>query len=89
MTSKRSFLGKETVKEDVLNQEESTIPGAAHVINGNCKRKRKGSALNVERKLRNRSHHNSTNGHHKVKMAGFAAFSADYHVPKSHPPRNN
>lgn len=89
MTSKRSFLGKETVKEDVLNQEESTIPGAAHVINGNCKRKRKGSALNVERKLRNRSHHRGTNGHHKVKMAGFAAFSADYHVPKSHPPRNN
>ncbi|KAL9438369.1 hypothetical protein AB3S75_024111 [Citrus x aurantiifolia] len=89
MTSKRSFLGKETVKEDVLNQEESTIPGAAHVINGNCKRKRKGSALNVERKLRNRSRHHGTNGHHKVKMAGFAAFSADYHVPKSHPPRNN
>lgn len=88
MMSKRSLLGKETMKEEVLNQKELTIPGAAHDAIGNCKRKRKGSILNAERKLRSRSHH-GTDGHHKVKMAGFAAFSADYHVPKSHPPRNN
>ncbi|KAF5468860.1 hypothetical protein F2P56_012973 [Juglans regia] len=24
-----------------------------------------------------------------VKMAGFVAFNADYHVPKPHPPKNN
>lgn len=25
----------------------------------------------------------------KVKMSGFIAFNADYHVPKPHPPKNN
>ena len=57
--------------------------GGAHFA-GNCKHKGKGM-LNVEGKFSNRSPHPAV----KVRMGGFIAFSADYHVPKPHPPKNN
>ncbi|XP_031287583.1 uncharacterized protein LOC116146317 [Pistacia vera] len=80
---RKRMLKRGLAKEEVLNREDS-ISGAAHSV-GNCNRRRKG-ILNVECKLRKRG---PQPHHKKVKMGGFTAFSADYHVPKSHPPRNN
>lgn len=80
---RKRMLKRGLAKEEVFNREDS-ISGAAHSV-GNCNRKRKGILI-VECKLRNRS---PQPHHEKVKMGGFTAFSADYHVPKSHPPRNN
>ncbi|KAK4842999.1 hypothetical protein QYF36_002543 [Acer negundo] len=69
---------KMMVKEMIQEEDSAIISGAAHQY------RRKG-ILNVECKLRNRT----TSPSKKVKMGGFTAFSADYHVPKSHPPKNN
>lgn len=40
---------------------------------------------NGKRSLRS----SSSSGRVKVKISGFIPFSADYHVPKPHPPKNN
>lgn len=76
-------LAKKTVstEEDGSDREESAK------ISGSGKSSHTGEGiLNVNRKLRNRNPHR----HRKAKItAGFTAFSADYHVPKSHPPKNN
>ncbi|KAK0587333.1 hypothetical protein LWI29_021107 [Acer saccharum] len=69
---------KMIVKEMIQEEDSAIISGAAHQY------RRKG-ILNVECKLRNRT----TSPSKKVKMGGFTAFNADYHVPKSHPPKNN
>lgn len=82
MVSKKSKR-KENMKEGASSEKDSTISGATHSA-GHCNRRRRG-ILNVECKLRNRKPRTDR----KFKMAGFTAFNADYHVPKSHPPRNN
>lgn len=75
----KAALGKEMV-------EAESGYGGSHFV-GNCNHKGKGM-LNVEGKFSNRS---PDHGHPavKVKMGGFIAFNADYHVPKPHPPKNN
>uniref|UniRef100_A0A2N9F4J5 BURP domain-containing protein n=1 Tax=Fagus sylvatica TaxID=28930 RepID=A0A2N9F4J5_FAGSY len=70
------------VKEESLIGDNSKIKGAAHSV-VNCNHEGKG-VLNVNCKLRKRGPKPMG-----VKMAGFVAFNADYHVPKSHPPKNN
>lgn len=76
-------LGKEMVEGEGGYGEASQISGAAHFV-GNYNHKRRGM-LNVEGKFSNRSPHPAV----KVKMGGFIAFNADYHVPRAHPPKNN
>lgn len=80
---RKRMLKRDSKKEEVVHQEDS-ISGAAHSV-GKCNPERKGK-LNIKSKLRNRS---PQPHHEKVKTGGFTAFSADYHVPRSHPPRNN
>ncbi|KAK2663468.1 hypothetical protein Ddye_002042 [Dipteronia dyeriana] len=76
---------KMMVKEMIKEEDSAIISDAAHSV-GYCNHQyRRIGILNVECKLRNRTGSPSM----KVKMGGFTAFSADYHVPKSHPPRNN
>ena len=71
------------VKEEGLKGEDSkNIKGAVPSV-GNCNHEGKG-VLNVNSKLRKRGPKPVD-----VKMAGFVAFNADYHVPRSHPPKNN
>ncbi|GKV25164.1 hypothetical protein SLEP1_g34642 [Rubroshorea leprosula] len=86
MMSKGSNLVKKAVKAGKLDAEETKISGAAHSV-GNCNDREKEN-LNIIRcnLIRNRS-----SLHHpvKVKKDGFTAFSADYSIPKSHPPKNN
>ncbi|GLT55013.1 hypothetical protein SLA2020_281670 [Shorea laevis] len=66
-----------------LGGRKMMIEGAAQYCVGNCRRGGKG-ILNVSRKLRK-----SGPRAMDVKMAGFEAINADYHVPKPHPPKNN
>ena len=78
-------LDKKTVSVEGSDGEESEkISGADNRSVGKSSHSGKG-ILNVNCKLRNRNPHR----HRKAKTAGFTAFSADYHVPKSHPPKNN
>ncbi|KAM3703358.1 hypothetical protein ACJW30_04G090500 [Castanea mollissima] len=71
------------VKEEGLKGEDSkNIKGAVPSV-GNCNHEGKG-VLNENCKLRKRGPKPMD-----VKMAGFVAFNADYHVPRSHPPKNN
>lgn len=44
--------------------------------------------LNVNGKLRNRNAH-THHRHGNPKKPDFAAFNADYHVPRPHPPKHN
>ena len=83
----KKALDKKTVTVEGSDEEESAkISGADYQSVGKSSHRGKG-ILNVNRRLRNRNHHPYRHG--KPKMAGFTAFSADYHVPKSHPPKNN
>lgn len=75
----------EIVKEEGLKGEDSkNIKGAVVPSVGNCNHEGKG-VLNENCKLRKRGPKPAVD----VKMAGFVAFNADYHVPRSHPPKNN
>ncbi|EEF47698.1 conserved hypothetical protein [Ricinus communis] len=68
-------------KDEVLNTDDTKISGAANfedsckkgILRGNCKL------------MSNRISSHPLND----RMVGFTTFSADYHVPKSHPPKNN
>ena len=64
------------------SEEASKISGASSV--GNSKHTWKGK-LSMQSKLSSRS----VNHHLKVNMGGFMALNADYHMAKTHPPRNN
>ncbi|XVE56746.1 hypothetical protein DITRI_Ditri04bG0035700 [Diplodiscus trichospermus] len=75
-----------TVEGSDEEQQRAKVSGADYQSVGKRSLGGKG-ILNVNRKLRNRNSHPHRHG--KPKMAGFTAFSADYHVPKSHPPKNN
>lgn len=82
MPMKRVLTKK--MKEEPLNKEDSEISGAAHFV-GNCKNRAGKGIWDEKRKLmRDRKSKPS-----KDKRVSFKAFSADYHVPKSHPPKNN
>lgn len=77
-------LDKKTVTVEGSDGEESAkITGADQSVGQNSHRGK--GILNVNCKLRNRNPHR----HGKANKAGLTAFSADYHVPKSHPPKNN
>ncbi|KAL1090103.1 hypothetical protein V6Z11_D07G065800 [Gossypium hirsutum] len=74
-------------------EEGANISGSNHhFINHTSSEE---AILNVNRKSRNTNHHHHHNRrrrrrrHGKTKMTGFTALNADYHVPKSHPPKNN
>lgn len=71
------------IKEEGLKGDDSKIEGSAQYSVGNCTHGSKG-ILNVSRKLRK-----SGPRAMDVKIAGFEALNADYHVPKPHPPKNN
>ncbi|XP_057987622.1 uncharacterized protein LOC131171737 [Hevea brasiliensis] len=75
---------REKMKEELLNKEDSKISGAARLV-GNCNHRAGKGILNEKCKL--------MSGRRSVplkdKRVRFTAFSADYHVPKSHPPKNN
>ena len=75
---------KKVTVEGSDGEESAKISGADHQSVGKSSHRGKG-ILNVNHKLRNRNPHR----HGKPKMAGFTAFSSDYHVPTSHPPKNN
>ncbi|XWS60391.1 hypothetical protein CRYUN_Cryun07bG0032500 [Craigia yunnanensis] len=78
-------LDKKTVTIEGSDEgENAKISGADYQPVGKSSHRGKG-ILNVNRKLRNRNPHR----HGKPKMAGFTAFSSDYYVPRSHPPKNN
>lgn len=74
------------VLEGSDEEDSAKISGADDQSVGTSNHTEKG-ILNVNRKVRNRNRH--SHRHEKPKTAGFTAFSADYHVPKSHPPKNN
>ncbi|XP_027123972.2 uncharacterized protein LOC113768900 [Coffea eugenioides] len=77
-------LSNEVKKEETkkTSEEASKISGASSV--GNSKHTWKGK-LSMQSKLSSRS----VNHHLKVNMGGFMALNADYHMAKTHPPRNN
>jgi hypothetical protein len=81
----RTRLGgrKMMIKGEGLKGDDSKIEGSAQYSVGNCTDGAKG-ILNVSRKVRK-----SGPRAMDVKIAGFAALNADYHVPKPHPPKNN
>lgn len=84
---KRRVLLKEIGKDgDIkIDEEASKISGAAH--KGKCSHKGK-RKLNIKRKTSGRGsiHHHMRI---RVEMSSFVALNADYHAPKSHPPKNN
>ncbi|KAF3437995.1 hypothetical protein FNV43_RR20751 [Rhamnella rubrinervis] len=74
------------VEEEGIEGRDSKTSGEP-VVNGKSHRMNKGIS-EIESKVRHTS--SSTRGRGlKVKMSGFIAFNADYHVPKPHPPKNN
>ncbi|KAJ9140594.1 hypothetical protein P3X46_031226 [Hevea brasiliensis] len=75
---------REKMKEEPLNKENSKISGAAHFV-GNCNLRSGKGILNGKCKLTSDRRSNPL----KDKRVRFTAFSADYHVPKPHPPKNN
>lgn len=88
---------KKTVLEAARRSSTSTHveKDAGFAVLGGRKRRlkkvlKKEEVLNREDSisgLRNRS--SRAHDHEKFKMGGSTALSADYHVPQSHPPRNN
>ena len=79
-------LDKKTVTIEGSDEAKNAkISGADYKSVGKSTSHRGKGILNVNHKLRNRNPHR----HGKPKMAGFTAFSSDYHVPTSHPPKNN
>ncbi|KAG7944340.1 hypothetical protein I3843_15G095100 [Carya illinoinensis] len=66
------------VKDEGLKGDDLTIKGTAAnsvgIQNRSCKLRIRAVPRPMDR---------------DVKMAGFVAFNADYHVPKPHPPKNN
>ncbi|KAF8037489.1 hypothetical protein BT93_B0399 [Corymbia citriodora subsp. variegata] len=91
----RKFLGQSTAKEVVSSMQmssesasSSSSPSSTGAENyfgkSSLRRGKRMSAIDCE-STRIRSPRRSV----RVKMGGFVAFNADYHVPKPHPPRNN
>lgn len=78
MMSRSPNSEKKAVKTSNLDAKEAKNSGAAPSVGNNQNILR--SKLTTKSTLRPPV---------KAKMAGFTAFSLDYHVPQSHPPRNN
>lgn len=77
-------MGRKMVEADAGCRGASQISGAFLVAENSTDHKGK-RKLKGESKFSNRSPHPVV----KVKVGGFVAFNADYHVPKPHPPKNN
>ena len=77
-------VSRKGIKDDQqgLNEENSKISGANHSV-GNCELEGKGG-LDVKCKIGDQSSIRSS-----INVVSFVAFTADYHVPKRHPPKNN
>lgn len=76
---------KEMVKdEDLINSGSSEISVATHTASRKCDHERREKKVSVESKLSCRSLL-----HMKVNVVGLLPFSADYNVPRPHPPKNN
>lgn len=73
---------EEMMKEKGVNGGSSEISGATHFIRI-CQHERK-KVFNVGSRLSVRSLRPM-----KAKLAGHLSFSADYNVPRHHPPKNN
>ncbi|KAF1867656.1 hypothetical protein Lal_00050088 [Lupinus albus] len=90
---RRKMMSKEVLsKSKVVESEDrngnnskgSTTKKKAHCMIGKCNHVKGEGILNVKREFIKR------NGVYvKVKMHGFVTINADYHYPKSHPPKNN
>ncbi|KDP31398.1 hypothetical protein JCGZ_11774 [Jatropha curcas] len=68
-------------KEEAFNKEEVKISGATKFVGSYCNYR--------SSKCKLMSNRGSSHGNLKDKREVFTAFSSDYHVPKSHPPKNN
>lgn len=75
-------MSRKGMEEEGLNQETSKISGANHFV-GNCEIEGKGG---LDAKCKFGDENNAPTSRNVV---SFVAFSADYHVPKRHPPKNN
>ncbi|KAG8639014.1 uncharacterized protein LOC110600157 [Manihot esculenta] len=75
---------QEKMKEESLNKEDLEFSGAAHFV-GNCDHRTGKRILNGKCKRMSGRRSNPL----KDKRARFTDFSADYHVPRPHPPKNN
>ncbi|KAL5725706.1 hypothetical protein ACHQM5_008822 [Ranunculus cassubicifolius] len=73
------------MKDAVLNQETTKISGANHFVGKSYHQEGNGE-MNVNRNMRDRIR---TLLPVKVNGDSFIAFSADYHIPKQHPPKHN
>ncbi|KAM7479790.1 hypothetical protein LguiA_028003 [Lonicera macranthoides] len=82
---RKMMMMKKKKDENIMNGElSSKISGATDNV-GNCNNKGK-RKHNIDCRLRNSSRRRHDV---KLKMGSFAVLNADYHVPKSHPPKNN
>ncbi|KAL4559354.1 hypothetical protein LXL04_031492 [Taraxacum kok-saghyz] len=76
---------KMLVKEEHINGEEIVLKKASSSSSGSPKK----GGQKVTKRSKKINHNDHDDDHHVKMSSTFMALNSDYHVPRSHPPKNN